>query len=323
MNVERQTEDKSDDKSSTNVNGDSVSSLSTNCHNASLEPHETKGETGNVGLDSMSESCPHRTLTPPARRSSGVRVRRGQQRVWLYSSKNPKQGDWLTENDLSCLKWIGEQGTVTLEQLGRGLGTKWLERGWRYFYRRAEFWKHQRLVRIIRAEKGRQLYFSLSERGRRQVSDATGCVVPPPPSPAELIHTLRLTEFRIAAERADRVKEWVSDRFVPLLPDFPKNRLAEFHPDALWVTKAGTRILIEYERTWKTLKRRTEKARAFAREMAMTDRFMDRVVWVAEPAALKMVTEICASFTNQFVFGVESFLQELSCPLDSTETSSV
>ena len=264
------------------------------------------------GFVARSEGSLAANVTPPPLRLDGVTLAARLRCLVEIRTGRGKKSGWLTANDRGCLEFIGEQGTVTIDQLWRSLlSAEKKTRSLRHLYRRVEFWQEQGLVQSFTEPGSKRLYLKLTRRAVSAVSTLSIKQLPfPAPPKSELAHTLALTEFRLAAVALGKVARWVSDRSLRTDSSFP-TRLGNYCPDAYWVTPSGRRIFLEYERTRKTKARRREKYEHFAREMGRADKSMDMVVWIADGACLEMLESIVRIAPNQKVFSTQSFFAEL------------
>jgi hypothetical protein len=275
------------------------------------ESLEKTKEIAGRSIEHVAEGSLAENVTPPALRSAGVTFS-ARLLCWneVRIGKGKKSG-WLSANDVGCLKFIGEQGTVTVNQIWRRNGGEDRD-SLRHLYRRVEGLIETGVLKSFAEGKSHLRFLSLSRKGAELVHEMTGSPVPyPPPPRVELRHTVALTEFRLAATESGRVSRWLSDRVLKLSNDFP-SRLGNYCPDAYWVTKSGKRIFLEYERTRKTKARRQEKFHCFSQEMGRADRYMDMVVWVADGASREMLEGIVRVTPNQKVLSTNGFLAELA-----------
>lgn len=219
----------------------------------------------------------------------------------------------VTDRDREALRLVCEQGAVSVDQLWRGVWDVDCEsQSPRYTYERVKFLEESRFLEGVRSTHNLKTYF-------RATSKTVACVaaggvgaslIPSSKTPTnEIPHVDVLTEIRLAATKAGKVSSWQTDRMLLLDPNFPRERVLV--PDAIWVTKSGRRIAVEFERTRKKRTRVKDKAESFSREMARPDGLVDHVLWFAAPAVERELREVIRPYPNQEVRLVDQFLKGL------------
>lgn len=220
----------------------------------------------------------------------------------------------ITERDKLACKWVCEQGAMTVDQLWRAVWWNQDSRSAKLAYRRILFLTRSGHLQKIRTKNSRKSYYKATKLGYGLALEK-GITPLRAPAEAELMHTDGLTEMRIAVLKSGRFESgtrfWRTDRVLEIDPGFPKERFYGHIPDAIWVTAAGKKIAIEYERTRKSITRVRQKIEAFSREMARVDREFDMVLWVITPGVEVMIGKLLVNHPNQITRSLDGFLKEL------------
>ena len=82
-------------------------------------------------------------------------------------------------------------------------------------------------------------------------------------------------------------------------------------PDALWITKSGKRVAIEFERTRKGITRIRKKVEGLDQELNRSDRAFDVVLWVSIDGAYRDLKCAIGARDTQTLRTVAEFLKEL------------
>jgi hypothetical protein len=218
----------------------------------------------------------------------------------------------ITKKDLKALQWIAEQGAMNVDQLRKV-----------FYGGKTNRWAYQRLAELLSLnliEKIEQCYFN--QAFYRITPKAHNLLCSPSINPIKIVpmqrlkeielpHYSALTDIRIHVERSGKVVSWTSDRVLALDPTFPKNRFKETHPDAMYVTKSGRRMAVEFERTKKSRKRVLSKIRAYIEELMRKDRFVDFVVWIVTTNAQQEAYSLARVSNAQKVLTLDEFKNEI------------
>ena len=229
----------------------------------------------------------------------------------------------LTERDAKACLWVLEQGAMTVDQLWRAVWWSDASRGPRYAYERVLFLERAGFLVRIATPYSQKNYFRATRMAQELVSGRSEGYGPLPlssPPLNEIPHADLLTEIRLLIARSGRHAAsetwWRPDRVLSVDPGFPRERFYGILPDAIWVTRRGKRIAVEYERTRKGITRVRPKVEALSREIARTDRAIDFVLWVATPAARVDLAVVLPAHPAQRLRSFEELKSELAGQVD-------
>ena len=213
------------------------------------------------------------------------------------------------------MKWICEQGAMTVEQLWNAVWHNGESLSPRYAYERVLFLERAGFLERVKTPGSLKSHYRALKPAVAIVCERSQSVdgIPSPRVPTnEIPHVDTLTEVRLAVLRSGRLGEWKTDRVLVLEPSFPRERFEHAVPDAIWTTKKqGRRIAVEYERTRKGRTRIKQKVDLFARELSRADRFFDLVLWIATPGAYRDLENVLGTHPGQRLRTVQQFLDEL------------
>ncbi|MGK5088063.1 hypothetical protein WDW86_10945 [Bdellovibrionota bacterium FG-2] len=220
----------------------------------------------------------------------------------------------VTERDAGALRWVCEQGAMSVDQLWRAVWScDGASQSPRYAYERVRFLEQSGFLEGVRINHSLKTYFRATRKAVEVVSAhaQVGRLIPTARTPTnEIPHVDVLTEVRLAAQRAGKVSDWLTDRMLILDPKFPRDRFAV--PDAIWVTKGtGRKIAVEHERTRKKRTRVKDKADLLARELTRADRMVELVLWIAAPGLYRELEMVLSGYPNQRLRTLDQFLSEL------------
>ena len=222
----------------------------------------------------------------------------------------------VTERDLLALRWISEQGAMTVDQLWRAVWWSDQTRGPRYAYERVLFLERAKFLEKVKTPYSLKSYFKARKRAYNLLSTKTEGVrcIPTARTPLnETLHVDGLTEIRLAAIRSGKVRDWVTDRMLLADPTFPRERFEITVPDAIWTTQeSGRRIAVEYERTRKGRSRVKAKVDAYERELTRPDRMIDLVLWVAAPGSYQDLKAVLTNHPHHQLRTLSQFISEVS-----------
>lgn len=152
----------------------------------------------------------------------------------------------VTERDLEAIRWICEQGVMTVDQLWRAVWWSDQTRGPRYAYERVLFLERSGFLEKVKTPYSLKAYFRARKRAYNLLSTRGQGVtlIPTPKTPInETLHADGLTEMRLAVLRSGKLGNWIPDRVLRIDPSFPRERFEITVPDAIWSTKeSGSRI---------------------------------------------------------------------------------
>ena len=225
----------------------------------------------------------------------------------------------VTERDVGAIRWICEQGAMTVDQLWSAV---WNEAGHssspRYSYERVLFLERAGFIEGVRTPYNLKTYFRATKRGYALAcghSQGTPLIPRARPHSNEIPHVDVLTQVRLAVMRSGKCGGWKTDRMLQVDPSFPRTRFEQAIPDAIWTTLAkGRRIAVEYERTRKAQVRLKKKVEVFARELARADRLFDLVLWIGAPGAYQDLAMVLKHHPGQRLRSLQEFLEELKDP---------
>lgn len=209
----------------------------------------------------------------------------------------------VTEKDQQALRWIAEQGIMTVDQLWRGIWKTGEMKSSRYAYLRVQF-----LSQLGWIKKGRSPYLMgahcvLTKKGASFLAGTRlGSCLPVGSVPvSEILHFYFLTEARLRLTELNRVVSWKTDRVMAVDPLLRGSRIFKYLPDALWTDANGIRTAIEYERSRKGKTRLKLKVDAFALELIRPDRLFDQVLWIAEAGPMQDLRKVLGPRTQQIL----------------------
>jgi hypothetical protein len=245
----------------------------------------------------------------------------------MMKSKSEKQkltSGVVTERDVAAMRWICEQGAMTVEQIWNAVWHSGVSQSPRYAYERVLFLERARFLEKVKTPGSLKGHYRALRTGVAIVSERSREITSIPSSRVpinEIPHVDVLTEVRLAVLRSGRLGEWRTDRMLMLDPAFPRDRFEHAVPDAIWTTKKqGRRVAVEYERTRKGRTRIKQKVDLFARELGRADRIFDLVLWLAAPGSYRDLENVLGTHPGQRLRTVNQFLEELrSAPSGSEE----
>ncbi len=224
----------------------------------------------------------------------------------------------VTERDELALSWILSQGVMTVDQIYRAVYSADGAKSLRIAYARVKFLESSRYLFAVHATHKRDRFFKATKRAQsllllKKYPDVTRALYVP--SLSEIPHAEILTEIRIAilksGKHANEPMWWRSEGSLMEDKAFPKERFYDLMPDALWVTKSGRRIAIEFERTRKGSTRIRKKIEGLERELNRGDRAFDLVLWVSVEGAYRDLKAVLGNRETQTLRTVDEFLEEL------------
>ena len=223
----------------------------------------------------------------------------------------------VTERDAIALSWVISQGVMSVDQIFRAVYSGGGTASSRYAYKRVQFLESSGYLASVNAGHKKERFLKATKRAQKLLflkglPDITQTLHIPTIS--EIPHAEILTEIRIAILKSGKHAGglwWRSEG--SLLEDeaFPKTRFQDLLPDALWVTKSGTRVAIEFERTRKGITRVRKKVEGLERELNRADRSFDLVLWVSVDGAYRDLQKALSTRPSQKLRTVNEFLQEL------------
>lgn len=246
----------------------------------------------------------------------GIGVEKTQDKIGLEVESEEAVGV-LTERDSVALSWVVAQGAMTVDQIFRAVYSSHQAKSARYAYRRIRFLvasgflvkanAYHRKDRFYKAT--RQTLRLLSLQGLPEVTRTLHV-----PTVSEMPHAEILTEVRLAIQASGKHSEglwWRSEGSLIEDPDFPKERFRDLMPDAIWITKSGKRIAIEFERTRKGITRVRQKVEGLDLELSRTDRAFDLVLWLSVDGAFRDLKNALGNRQTQTLRSVSEFMDEI------------
>jgi hypothetical protein len=210
-------------------------------------------------------------------------------------------------------------GLVNVDQIYQLIWKKDGSKGSRYAEERMLFLERSKFLIRVKTPYSKRAFFKGTRQGLALVQSEFQdfCLTSLAPiSMAEIPHTDGLTNLRVAIKNSGRFKEgtryWQSDRELRVDPKFPKERMWDALPDALWITKSGRRIAIEYERTRKGAPKLLSKIQRLDQEVMRSDRAFDLVLWVSSPGAMPDLKRVLNGRPNHELRLLSEILTELS-----------
>ena len=187
----------------------------------------------------------------------------------------------------------------------------------RYAYKRIQFLEKSGYLESIRAPHKRERFL----KGTRSTIKLLSVLNVPDttrvlhiPTLSEIPHAEVLTEIRIAILKSGRYQDgswWRSEGSLLEDPTFPKERFRDLLPDALWITKSGKRVAIEFERARKGITRIRKKVELLDQELKREDRAFDLILWVAVDGSYRDLKAALSNRETQILRSVSEFLNEL------------
>ena len=206
---------------------------------------------------------------------------------------------------------------MSVDQIYRAVYSGSAVKSSRHAYKRVQFLEASGYLASVTATHKRVRFLKATKRALdllliRSVPDVTRTLHIP--TKAEIPHAEILTEIRIAILKSGKHAAgiwWRSEG--SLLEDdaFPSQRFRDLMPDALWITKSGKRVAIEFERTRKGITRIRQKVEGLDQELRRTDRAFDLVLWVAVDGAHRDLKNAIGTRETQTLRTVNEFLKEL------------
>lgn len=223
----------------------------------------------------------------------------------------------ITDRDLECLAWVISQGVMTGDQIYRAIYEGSNTKSSRYAYKRIQFLESSGYLESIRAPHKRDRFLKGTRAALRLLSvknypDLPGSLCTPTIS--EFPHAEVLTDIRIAILKSGRHSNglwWRGEGVLLQDSTFPKERFRDLLPDALWTTKGGQRIAIEFERARKGITRVRKKVEALDQELRREDRVFDMVLWVAVDGSYRDLKLALQNRDTQVLRSIPEFLSEL------------
>ena len=224
----------------------------------------------------------------------------------------------VTERDELALLWVASQGVMTVDQIHRAVYSRGVLKSPRITYTRVKFLEESRYLFAVHANHKKDRFFKATRQTLELLHLKNYCGVTRSlhvPSISEIPHAEVLTEIRIAIAKAGRHSNdsqwWRSEGSLLEDPNFPRQRFYDLLPDALWLTRSGKRIAIEFERTQKGITRIRKKVEGIEKELMRADRVFDLVLWVAVDGAYRDLKNALNNRGSQELRTVEQFLNEL------------
>lgn len=223
----------------------------------------------------------------------------------------------VTERDSLALSWVISQGVMTVDQIYRAIYSSEVVGSSRHTYRRVQFLEDAGYLTSVTASYKKERFLKATKRAQhllemQSVPDVTRSLHIP--TLAEIPHAEVLTEIRIAIAKAGKHGDglwWRSEGSLLEDDSFPAARFRDLMPDALWVTKSGKRVAIEFERTRKGITRVRRKVEGLDSELNRSDRAFDVVLWVSLDGAYRDLKSAIGARDTQMLRTVTEFLNEL------------
>ena len=198
----------------------------------------------------------------------------------------------VMSRDIEAVRLVLEMGAITVEQAYQLVWKIDGSKGSRYAEDRMLFLTRSQFITRVKTPYSKRYFY----KGTRQGLDLVQSQCPDfclttlaPVSIPEIPHVDGLTNLRAAIKMSGRFKEgvkwWQSDRELRVDPIFPKERMWDAIPVALWITKSGRRIAVEFERTRKGSTRLLAKVTRLDQELNQADSAFDLILWVSSPGA--------------------------------------
>lgn len=238
------------------------------------------------------------------------------------TEKTQEHARVITDRDVLALRIVLQMGVLTVGQAYQLVWWTSESKSKRYAERRMSFLTESGFLTRTVTPYSRSRF----HRATRSALDLVQSQFPDfclttlaPVSTPEIPHSDGLAELRCLIKINGRFQNpdnfWKSDRELRVDPDFPKERLFDSIPDAIWTTKSGKRIAVEYERTRKSGPRILAKAQALDRELSRSDRVFDLVLWMVSPGTAPDVKRVIGARAHHTV----KFLADLKFELTTTK----
>ncbi|MEO5968678.1 MAG: replication-relaxation family protein [Bdellovibrionia bacterium] len=216
----------------------------------------------------------------------------------------------ISGNDLKAFQWMAEQGAMSVEQLWHAI---WKTNDSTYPFKRVKrIVDHGFLERLPRTFGGSR-YYRITHKAYDLLCDPRLKIQTKIPiqriKPSELPHCSALTDLRISVENSGKGIVWTSDRVLALELKNTRLRSRVLCPDAIYLTKKGERVAVEYERTRKVRSRVLKKIHSYTQELLRADRFIDHVVWIVDPQANQEAYNLVKMSKFQSIQTTDSFKQ--------------
>lgn len=242
-----------------------------------------------------------------------------KQIVGVRASKNKESVTGVvTARDLKALHWVLHQGVMTVDQIYRAVYAALSTQSSRYAYKRVQFLEKAKYLTSVSSPHSKHRFLKVTKSAQglllaRGVRDVTRNLYVP--SVVEIPHSEVLTEIRIAIQESGKhmagEEWWLSEGTLLEDTGFPKERFQDLMPDALWLTRTGRKVAIEFERTRKGISRIRKKVEGLEKELGRTDRAFDRVLWVSLEGAYRDLKSALGARESQTLRTVSEFLEEL------------
>ena len=193
---------------------------------------------------------------------------------------------------IDAVRLVLEMGVVNVDQAYRLIWWKDGSRGSRQAEKRMLFLERSQFITRVQTPYSKRCFYKGTRQGldlvQSQCSDFCLTTLAPVSIP-EVPHVDGLTNLRAAIKMSGRFKDgikwWQSDRELRVDPNFPSVRMWDAIPDALWITKSGRRIAVEFERTRKGSTKLLAKVTRLDQELNRSDSAFDLILWVSSPGA--------------------------------------
>lgn len=224
----------------------------------------------------------------------------------------------VTDRDTRALSWVIEQGVMTVDQIFRAVYASETTKSSCYAYKRVRFLEDSKFLVSVSSPDRKERFLKASRHAQKLLS-AKGVEgvtrTLNTPTLSEIPHASVLTEIRIEILKSGKhgVGQWWRSEGSLLEDDsFPSARFRDLMPDAVWVTKSGKRVAIEFERTRKGITRIRKKVEGLDLELNRSDRVIDLVLWVAvDGGVTRDLKSAIGTRDTQELRTVDEFLREL------------
>lgn len=221
----------------------------------------------------------------------------------------------LTDREVLAITWVIEQGVMTADQIFRAVYDDGSGKTSRYAYRRIQFLEEAGYLESVSAFHKKEKFLK-AKRQALKTLQLRGCMTRTLSTPtiSEIPHAEVLTEIRIAILKSGKHGDAPWWRCESVLLDdeaFPAFRFQDLMPDALWITKSGKRVAIEFERTRKGITRVRKKVEGLDQELNRSDRAFDLVLWVSIDGAYRDLKNAIGNRETQTLRTIDEFLKEL------------
>ena len=223
----------------------------------------------------------------------------------------------VTERDVLALSWVLSCGVMTVDQIFRAVYSGGAVKSSRYAYKRVQFLEDSGYLTSVNAAHKKERFLKVTKKAQKflllkGVPDITRTLQVPTMS--EIPHAEVLTEVRITILKTGKHgygQWWRSEGSLIEDEGFPSARFRDLMPDALWVTKSGKRVAIEFERTRKGITRVRKKVEGLDQELRRPDRAFDLVLWISVDGAYRDLKQAIGNRDTQTLRTVNEFLKEL------------